>query len=247
MSSAQRNHQDDGEHSSQDRWLVSYADFITLMFAFFAVLYATAEKDIDKTKEFQDSMKRFLVKAGAFGESGQQINQGEKQNSPIEEPIPTFKKDKPEAVKAIDEADAYLESNLKAEDRKKYIKDMATDDWGVRITVPSDVLFAPKSAKFQPGAIEFLDKLSELLQKTNRKILIEGHVLPGETGPFENTWDFSSARAVNVLRFVQKRRGMKGELLAAASMGDSRPIYSGANASLNSRIEIVLLNQDMEW
>lgn len=247
MSLSRREPQEDGEHGGQDRWLVSYADFITLMFAFFAVLYATAEKDIDKTKEFQDSMKRFLVKAGAFGESGQQINQGEKQNSPIEEPIPTFKRDKPEAVKTIDEAQAYLDSNVKKEDVKKYVKEMQTDDWGVRMTIPSDVLFAPGSTKFQPSAMEFLDKLSELLQKTNRKILIEGHVLPGETGSYQNTWDFASARAVNVLRYIQKRREIKGDFLAAASLGDTRPAFAGSEKSFNSRIEIVLLNQDMEW
>ena len=72
---------DDDREAGHERWLVSYADFITLMFAFFAVLYATSEKDLAKSKEFQDSIKRYLIKAGSFGESGQQVNQGEKNNT----------------------------------------------------------------------------------------------------------------------------------------------------------------------
>src|SRR3954465_11934066 len=97
-----------GDDEGRDRWLVSYADFITLMFAFFAVLYATSQKDMEKTREFQDSIKRFLIKAGAFGESGQQINQGIKNNSPIEPPIQTFGSTKPEAAKVLDEAETFI-------------------------------------------------------------------------------------------------------------------------------------------
>ncbi len=246
MSSAPREPSDDG-HAGQERWLVSYADFITLMFAFFVMLYATSEKDAEKSREFQESIKKYLIKAGAFGESGAQINQGERHNSPIEEPIPTFKKDKPEAVKAIDEAEAYLESNVKEEDRKKYIAEMATDDWGVRIVIPANALYADGSEKFRAEALPFVDKLSELLSRSRRKILIEGHVAPGEVGTSRSTWEFASARAVNLLRYIQKKREMPSNLLAAASLADSRPMYTGDNAKLNSRIELVLLNQDMEW
>src|SRR5476649_1537713 len=104
--------QSDDPQNSNDRWLVSYADFITLMFAFFAVLYATSQKDIEKTKEFQESVKKYLIKAGAFGESGAQLNQGVKNNSPIDEPIQTFNPNKPEAVKTTDEAETFIEQNL---------------------------------------------------------------------------------------------------------------------------------------
>src|SRR6185436_8361092 len=89
--------------AGQDRWLVSYADFITLMFAFFAVLYATSVKDVEKTKEFQDSVKRYLIKAGAFGESGAQMNQGNKNNSPIDSPIQTYNPPHPETATVLDE------------------------------------------------------------------------------------------------------------------------------------------------
>jgi chemotaxis protein MotB len=233
------------EHgSSNERWLVSYADFITLMFAFFTVLYATSEKNMEKTKQFQDSVKRFLIKAGAFGESGQQINQGDKHDQPIESPIQSFHPEKPQAATAVDEAQTFLESHMSAGELHKYVLDVHADDWGVRLVLPSSTLFAAGTEKFRPEAVPFIDKLSLLLSQTKRKVLIEGHVAPSESGDRGSTWDFASARAVNMLRFLQKKRHIDGERLVAASFGDSRPLFEGKQAARNSRLEIVLLNPD---
>lgn len=237
--------QEDGE-GGQDRWLVSYADFMTLMFAFFAVLYATSQKDFEKSKQFQDSVKRFLVKAGSFGESGQQVKQGEKHNSAIESPITTFRPEKMEAATDLDDAETYLDSKITKDERDKYVVDLVADDWGVRMTLNSSAIFALRSEKFQPGAMAFLSKISGLLARSKRKVLIEGHVAPGEVGSFKSTWDFASARSVNLLRFMQKKEGLPEERLASASFGDSRPIFEGAQVAKNSRLEIVLLNADME-
>ncbi len=237
---------EEDQEVNHERWLVSYADFITLMFAFFVVLYATSEKDLAKAQEFQDSMKRFLVKAGAFGETGQQVNQGEKHSQLIESPIETFKPAKPETVETLDKTEEFVEMAFTPEERKKYIADISADEWGVRISLPASALYAGGSEKFKPEAVKFLGKLSELIPQTKRHILIEGHASAGENGGLASPWDFASARAVNFLRFVQKRQGLKPNTMAAASFGDSRPVFQGDRAWMNSRIEIILLNQDME-
>ena len=237
----------DDDSDGRDRWLVSYADFMTLMFAFFAVLYATSEKNAEKTKEFQESIKKYLVKAGAFGESGQQINQGEKNTQLIDPPIPTFRPSKPETVATLDQTETFVESNFTAEDRKKYIADISADEWGVRISMPASALYGPGSEKFKPEAVVFLSKLSELIPKTKRRILIEGHASVGENGGLASPWDFASARGVNMLRFVMKRQSLPPNSMAAASFGDSRPVYEGVQAHMNSRVEIILLNQDIEF
>jgi len=246
MSLLRRESGEDKENS-QERWLVSYADFITLMFAFFAVLYATSQKDIDKSREFQESIKRYLIKAGAFGESGQQMNQGTKANTAIEPPIQTYNPNKPETVAALDEAEAFIEARLTKDERRKYIADIIADEWGVRIIIPNSALFAEHSEKFREDAIPFISKLSELVAKTKRKILIEGHVAAKETGTFHSTWDFASARSVNMLRFIQKKQNIAAAILASASLADTRPIYQNERKALNSRLEIVLLNQEFEF
>ncbi len=238
--------EDDEKDASHERWLVSYADFITLMFAFFVVLYATSEKDLAKVEEFRDSMKRYLVKAGAFGESGQQINQGDRNTQLIEPPIQTFRPSKPETVETLDKIETFVEGSFTAAERKKYIADISADEWGVRISMPAAELYGAGSEKFKPEAVKFLGKLSELLPQTKRHVLIEGHAAAGEVGGLASPWDFASARAVNMLRFVMKRQGLKPSTMAAASFGDSRPIFEGERAPMNSRVDIILLNQDME-
>jgi chemotaxis protein MotB len=245
--SARKAETSDDRDSGQDRWLVSYADFITLMFAFFAVLYATSQKDMEKTKEFQESIKKYLIKAGAFGESGQQMNQGTKNNSPIDQPIQTFNPSKPETVKVLDEAETFVESQLSKSERQKFILDIVSDDWGVRIIIPSAAVFAAGSEKFREEAMPFIRKLSGLIAKTKRKVLIEGHVGAGETGPFKSTWEFASARSVNLLRFMETSEKLKPAQLASASLADSRPLYQNDKPERNSRLEVVLLNSDFEF
>jgi chemotaxis protein MotB len=242
-----RRFDDDEREVSHERWLVSYADFITLMFAFFAVLYATSEKDLEKSKEFQESVKKFLVKAGAFGESGQQVNQGERNNELIEPPIQTFRPNKAEKAEVLDKTEEFVEAKFSADERKKFIGDIVADEMGVRISLLAGAVYAPGSAKFKPEAMEFVGRLSGIIPQVKRKILIEGHTLPGETGGMTSTWDFASARAVNMLRYLQKSQSLKPNSLVAASFGDSRQIFSGSQAYKNARIEIVLLNQDIEF
>jgi len=235
------------EEPGQERWLVSYADFITLMFAFFAVLYATSNKDFEKTKEFQESIKKYLIKAGAFGGSGPQMAQGDKHISPIESPIATFKPERAETTQTLDEAETFLENELTQDERKAYILDLNSDEWGVRLVIPTHALFAKGSDRFQEPAIAFMTKLSQLLAKSGRKILVEGHVAGGEQGDFRSSWDLASARAVNALRLLERTGKLPGDRLAAVSLGSSRPLTGvAATSTTHSRIEIVLLNSDME-
>ncbi len=237
---------DHHEGASSERWLVSYADFITLMFAFFAVLYATSQKDMDKAKELQESVKKYLIKAGAVGGSGPQIQTGEKGNAVIEPPIPTYKDTRPETTDVLDKTEEFIETQLTPEERKRYVQDISADEWGVRIKLPSSEMYSPKSEKFREDALAFIGKLSDLVAKTKRKILIEGHVAAGDKGSYRSTWDFSSARAVNLLRYIAAKEKFPSNQMVAAALGDSRPDFEGT-APGNARIELVLLNADMEF
>lgn len=246
MSSGPRYPGDERDHSSE-RWLVSYADFITLMFAFFAVLYATSQKDVEKAQEFQESIKKYLIKAGGMGGSGQPtVNQATRDNSVLESPIQTFNGKKPEAVATEDEAENFMDVQLSPSDRSKYVIDISSDDWGTRIIVSGSSVFADGTGKFRGEAMPFMSKLAELVSKTKRKVLIEGHVASGEMGSTTSTWEFASLRAATVLRFFQKKESMSPDRLAMASLGDSRPLEGAKDPSMRSRIEVVILNPDYE-
>lgn len=243
----QRAAQDEEHEGSQDRWLVSYADFITLMFAFFVVLYATSEKDLGQAKEFQESLKRFMIKGvGGLGGPSPTVNQGELSNTPIEPPIQTFKRGKLESVEALQRAEQFVEENFTAEERQKYIQDVGSDEWGVRIILKAGAIFSTGSERFKEDAVGFVGKLSGVLAKSKNKVMIEGHVQHGEKGSFRSTWDFASARAINMLRYLQAKQDLPAGQFVAAAFGDSRPLMEDKNSAMNSRLEIVLLNQDLE-
>lgn len=241
-------HGEEGE-AGAERWLVSYADFITLMFAFFAVLYATSEKDLSKSREFQESIKRFLIKAGGSGGSGgdPQINQAEKHTTPIEPPIPTFQRAKPESEQVLTQVEQMIEAGFTTDERRRYIQDVTSDEWGVRVILNAEALYPPGSDKFKEGALTVVNKFADLLTRSKSKLLIEGHVTKEEKGPFRSTWDFAAARAVNFLRYLQAKRSLRPEQLAATSYGDSRPLFENPKQiAMNSRLEIVLLNPELE-
>lgn len=238
---------DDLDRGAQDRWLVSYADFITLLFAFFTILYATSERNLDKTKEFQDSVKKYLVKAGAFGGTGEKINQGEKFNTVIEQPIETFDHARPETENVRGELETQLEAALSPETLRKVVLDISSDDLGVRIVLSGPELFAQDSTQFRPAILSVLQKMGAILSKLNKKVLIEGH--SQETAaPYNNEWEFAAARAITMVRYLAKVHKIESKRLMALSYGSQRPFDNSTSKQaeqLNERLEVVILNGDV--
>lgn len=235
--------------------MVSYADFITLMFAVFTVLYATSNQDVEKAKEFQQSIQRYLIKAGAFGGSGEKINQGEKYNNPIEPPIQTYNQVNPLTQETFDEAEKYIEDELSEAERSKYVYDISLDDLGVRMILAAPQIYAPDSVKFQEGALPFLEKLGGFLTKIGRRVLVEGHSAKERTSQlFPSAWEFAGARATALVRYMVKRHKMAPDLFTPVTYGASRPLSSTkrksigeGNRSQNERVEMVILTEDLPF
>lgn len=233
-------HQHSGGH---ERWLVSYADFITLLFAFFAVLFATSERNVEKTQEFQESIKRYLIKAGSFGESGSEIRQGEKNTEPIESPIPMHKSNRPQDAQVIDATEKQIEEALSGVDRKKYLLDVFSDDLGVRIVVRGEELFSKDGDRFLKEALPFIDRIGALISRIPQRLLIEGHLgaIPGDQNL--TSYDLTSNRTLQLLKYFSKRHQIASGKMMAISYGDSKPL-STENLRLNNRIELVVLFED---
>ncbi len=239
---------DEQSRGAQDRWLVSYADFITLLFAFFTILYATSERDLDKTREFQDSVKKYLVKAGAFGGSGEKLNQGEKFNTVIEPPIETYDKAKPDTENVKGELENQLETALSPEQLRKVVLDISSDDLGVRVVLSGTQLFATGSTQFRPAILEILQKVGTIVAKLNKKILVEGHSQE-KAAPYNNDWEFAAARAITLVRYLSKVHKIDGNRLMALSYGSQRPYGDSKSKNeeqLNERVEVVILNGDID-
>lgn len=236
------------EHENNERWLVSYADFITLLFAFFVVMYATSTSNEEKQKEFEDSIKvnlHLVGKAGdggtanksildeAFSEVGVNLGSYPKQGGPKE---------------VEDYVQRYLDKNLTEKD-KKDIQSVYHDAVGVKISLAASTIFQEGSAKILPTALSALDKLAELLKTNNKKIIIEGHTdnTPIHSALFSSNWELAGGRASTVIRYFTKVHQIDAGRFISISYGDQKPIVpndTAENRSKNRRIEIYLITDE---
>jgi len=215
-----------------------------LMFAFFAVLFATSEQNTTKTKMFENSIRQYLVKLGAMGDSGDKVNQGVEQNSPIEAPLKVFPRGSQETQKTQKKIETFLQEKLGEAQLEKLVKDIGPDSYGVRITLAGDSLFRRGSAQMKAEMLPVLDQIGKLLKETNRRIIIEGHSddTTGAKDVYPTSWELSSIQAARVLRYFSKVQGIEGSKMAAMTYGDQRPL-----PPYNRRIDLLILTEDLPF
>ncbi|MCB0406608.1 MAG: flagellar motor protein MotB [Bdellovibrionales bacterium] len=241
---------EDHDSENHERWLVSYADFITLLFAFFIVLYATSERNTQKTQEFQKSLKKFLVKvSGSLGGEGTILNEGEKHNTPIAPPIRTFKTASNEANEVVDKLEKFVEENISEEKRKSYILDISHDVYGVRLSLDGSKIFAENSILLETESLKIVDMIIFLLKDLGNKIIVENHVdrTSKRPKPFDNDWKLSAARSAQIVDYMVRKHGLNSQNLAALGLGSEQPIYPNDDIKLrskNQRLEFLILTEE---
>jgi chemotaxis protein MotB len=248
------------EHENLERWLVSYADFITLLFATFVALYALAQVDLQKLKKTspsieiaRDSILKALKPSPGGGEG--LLNQGESiLNSGADQSSIAIITPLAEAYKAIEETKNFNESK---ESLEKEIKidgvdgvEIKINERGLIIIFIDTLLFNSGSAKTKQNSFKTLDKVGLLIKtKFPQNIVkIEGHTdsLPINSEAYPSNWELSSARASSVLRYLLSRYNLNNENLSAIGYADSHPIASNntpEGRNKNRRVEIAVLRR----
>lgn len=238
------------EHENHERWLVSYADFITLLFAFFVVMYATSTQNTEKEKKFENSIREnFKLPSspggGAMGGNGANSQDGEASGSGPDKAHANL-------VRAAELQEKYEKkiSEQNDEDLKKIAASLRHDAIGVRMSLAASSFFPSGSAKIKPSALRTLNKLGELLKNSSYRVLVEGHTddqpVAKDSG-YESNWELGSARATQVVRYLAKVSGVDPQRMAAMSYADQRPLVkntSEENRAKNRRIEILILTGD---
>lgn len=253
------------EHENLERWLVSYADFITLLFATFVVLYALAQVDISSYADLQDSIKKAFaapsvlegqdsILPGANGgvlENG--AGPGTGQGTPSESFVPPIM----EYLNAKYEEKSFkdIQKDIEKMDKSGEIEgvEVTIDDRGLHINLKdSDLFFRSGDAKLKPTTYKTLDKIAELIKKkfSRHLIRIEGHTdnLPIRSGYFPSNWELSSARACSVARYFIDMQDLKPELIAAIGYAENKPLVpntSDKNRRKNRRVEIIVLKNKL--
>jgi chemotaxis protein MotB len=238
---ARRKFEDDS-HENHERWLISYADFITLLFAFFVVMYAVSVVNVGKYKVLSDAL------GDAFGGRGAAA----KVNTSIEvEPLPLaniIARKRAEAAKRDRER---LE--LLARKMNSVLAPLVNtgkvrvtqNSRGITVEINASVLFGEGDATLTGNARETLGTVAGLLKDDTHAIEVEGHTdtTPIRNAAFPSNWELSAVRASSVVRlFVES--GVLERRLAAVGRGANLPIASNddpAGRARNRRVAITVL------
>ncbi len=242
---ARRRHRE--EHESHDRWLISYADFITLLFAFFVVMYSVSSVNEGKFRVLSDSMvatfkdpKRSLEPI-QVGELVRSLEPPGPHPEPVDEqPVlepepPTVPEPAPEPepetaqasgapMAALDEMASQVEEQMAPLIDEDVVSVRRMDSW-LEVEFNTSILFESGAALLSGRAVNVLTDVAELLRTFPNPVQVEGFTddVPISTPQFPSNWELSAARAASVVHLFTKV-GIRPERMVAIGYGEFRPI-----------------------
>jgi chemotaxis protein MotB len=238
---ARKRHEE--EEDNHERWLVSYADFITLLFAFFVVMYAISSVNEGKYKVFSNSLITAFNPRNATPAT-----------TNVETP-PTLLPPLPIAQRRAQEALRREKDHMTAiaRDLKRILAPLVREGkvrvtqnaLGVNVEINASVLFAPGEAKLSAESNQALSLVANLLRSDSHKIQVEGHTdnMPISNPVFASNWELSSNRASSVVRlFIDS--GIEEERMTAVGHAANQPVApndSPDNRARNRRVNVTIL------
>lgn len=249
-------------HANHERWLVSYADFITLLFAFFVVMFATAQADKAKVQEFSVSVREALANGGvstAFKELlGGTVDYKRSGNAQWKGPGGPELVQPQKEVKQVKSLPAVAEllpslqllnQQLREEIREGKIE-VHLEPRGLVISLQQAAFFPSGEDTLDPNRLSSIAKVAAVLRGLPNPMRLEGHTdsVPIHTSRFHNNWELSVARSITMLDVLSSRFEVPAERFAVAGCADTAPVASNdteEGRARNRRVDIVILNRTM--
>jgi len=232
---------------THDRWLVSYADFITLLFAFFVVLYAFAKADQKKQADISVAID------GAFRSLGV-LPDGKGSASNTDISIATMKRVMSEDVTSQAKVKDDLE-NIRRELTQSLAKQVANHTVSIQmgrdglvISLREAGFFNSGSATPRPETLATMQQIVASVGRTPYDVRVEGHTddIPIHNDEFDSNWELSSARATRIARIILALHAIPPERLSAAGYAEFHPIAdndSPEGRAQNRRVDLIILPQ----
>jgi chemotaxis protein MotB len=246
---ARRRHEP--EHENHERWLVSYADFITLLFAFFVVMFASSQTDKAKAKAVSNSvaeafdgssaLKKLTDLMRGHSRTGRQTGAaGENRRSTP----PEDEKDSDELLLSSEALVKALQPEIEAGKI-----DIAMEARGLVISLQQAAFFPSGGDTLLTGALPSMEKIASVLSKLPNQIRLEGHTdsRPISNARFRNNWELSSARGIAVLQWLETHYDFPSSKLAVVAYADTVPKVSNdteEGRALNRRVDVTVLNEN---
>jgi chemotaxis protein MotB len=252
------------EHVNHERWLVSYADFITLLFAFFVVMFAASNADQKKAGQVAQAVQVAFSDLAAFppagkvaplyddgGLAGDPKNVVGNAHSAFESAHIISSASKPgESSKSINEVKQELESLLKEEVTSQKVR-ISEDGRGLTISLAEAGFFDSGFAAMHADSLSVVDRIAATLLPLQYTVRVEGHTdnTPIHTAQFPSNWELSTARATFVLQYLISTTRIPPQRLSAVGYGEYRPVGTNSTTegrAMNRRVDLVVLNAEAE-
>jgi chemotaxis protein MotB len=209
------------EAVNRERWVISYADFVTLLFAFFVVLFASSEANTDKAKRVSEAVENAL--SGGVNSH-------------------THARAEADLTSSL----RLLENQLEPEIRAGMVR-MSLQQRGLVVTLSDAGFFKPGDDTIEPRSYPAFEKLARALRKLPNPIRLEGHTdsAPIHTARFRSNWDLSTARSLAVLTLLEETYAIGRGRLSAAGYADTVPVEPNETESgkaHNRRVDLVILS-----
>lgn len=229
------------ETAHRDRWIIPYADFITLLFAVFAVLYAISAVDRERFEGLSQGLREALSRSGPGA-----LAAGPSRGAPARGPLgSTWSREEapPVPVAALrDRIEAALEAET-ASPAPKDLVSLSLDERGLVVSLVAGTLFEPGGARLRDDALPLLDLVASEVASVDAELWVEAHASAGASdgGRYPTGWELSAVRASALVRSFVERNGFDPARLAAAGYGAMRAAQAGAEAPDADRVDLVVL------
>jgi chemotaxis protein MotB len=223
------------EQENHERWLLTYSDLITLLLAFFIMMYTLSKQDAQKYQEVTAHLRAIFT----GGEAVFYHPSAQASTSAVSLPSP-------EAMNA--EIMKQLEEEIKSVTPLEIMQNnfkIFVDERGIVVRALDKTFFDEGKADLKDRAKNTIEKIIPTLKKVDREVRIEGHTdnIPINTAEFRSNWELSVRRATEVVRYVIERGDFSPDKISAAGYAEYRPLTdngSAENRAMNRRIEIII-------
>jgi chemotaxis protein MotB len=244
-------------HVSHERWLVSYADFITLLFAFFVVLYSTSQMDNKKVVQVSAAIQGAFQELGVFSGSAQGSALRVEAAPPgqiqaILEPAQLAGTKGDEGLAGgegvdVDLLKRQLEEAL-GDQIKRHEIEMHVTPEGLVVSLREVGFFASGNAELLPDGQAPLGRIAHILSAKGFQVRVEGHTdqVPIHTARFKSNWELSTARATEVVALLVEHYGFDPMQISAAGFSQYRPVASNETEEgrkINRRVDLIVVSR----
>ncbi|MBP6492566.1 MAG: OmpA family protein [Clostridia bacterium] len=247
----------DGEHDNSERWLLSYADFITLLMIFFVIMYAMSNVDAQKYEQLSQSLEGALAPTGLGGtdsggqSSGGGINTSEAALAAAAAAAAAAADGKTDKIDPeLMAAAAEIEKMIKEKGLQDKVS-VSVQERGVVVGLMNTVLFESGSSAIKPDAVPTLVAIGQIANGVHNYIRVEGNTddVPQSSPQYASNWELSVGRATEVLKLMIDQSGVAPDKISAVGYGQYRPSVpntSPENRARNRKVDVVILSDKLD-